>query len=449
MRARPATVPLLLAAIALAGCAGGESAERDGPIEAPPVEALPARTGTLPLEERLSGVVRAVNQVAIRPEIAAPIVEVFVRSGEAVERGQPLVRLDDAALREQLRQAEASLRLAEAAEGGARARVAELEARVRRTRALAAEELVSDQQLETEEAQLAAAEASAAEAAARVEQARATVDERRSALDKTTVRAPVAGHVGRRNAEVGMLADSSTVLFLLGDLGELIVEAPLTEAMLGHVEAGQPVRITAPALEEPLTARLSRISPFLAEESFSTIGEIDVGNPGGRLRPGMFVTVDVLYGESERATLVPAAALWEDPETGVRGVYVVSLDGAAPPAPAETTLSAPRPVEFRPVELLAGGRGIAGVEGVADGEWVVTIGQHLLARDDAATARVRATTWERVAELQSLQREDLLRRFLDEQQRYAATSGAEPPPSSEYLGENRGGTGPGPTRDGG
>jgi len=447
MRARPATVPLLLAAIALAGCAGGERAERGGPVEAPPVEALPARSGTLPLEERVSGVVRADNQVAIRPEIAAPIVGVFVRSGEAVERGQPLVQLDDVALREQLRQAEASLRLAEAAALGARARVAELEARVRRTRALAAEELVSDQQLETDEAQLDAAEASAAEAAARVEQARATVDERRSALGKTLVRAPVAGRVGRRNAEVGMLADPGSVLFLLGDLGELIVEVPLTEAMLGHVEAGQPVRITTPALDVPLTARLSRISPFLAEESFSTIGEIDVDNPGGRLRPGMFVTVDVLYGESERATLVPAAALWEDPESGVRGVFVVSASPDA--ASEEGGLSAPRPVEFRPVELLAGGRGAVGVAGVADGEWVVTNGQHLLARDDAATARVRATTWERVAELQSLQREDLLRRFLDEQQRYAATSGAEPPPSSEYLGENRGGSGPGPTRDGG
>jgi multidrug efflux pump subunit AcrA (membrane-fusion protein) len=244
-----------------------------------------------------------------------------------------------------------------------------------------------------------------------------------------------------------MLADPGSVLFLLGDLGELIVEVPLTEAMLGHVEAGQPVRITTPALDVPLTARLSRISPFLAEESFSTIGEIEVDNPGGRLRPGMFVTVDVLYGESERATLVPAAALWEDPESGVRGVFVVSASPDA--ASEEGGLSAPRPVEFRPVELLAGGRGAVGVAGVADGEWVVTNGQHLLARDDAATARVRATTWERVAELQSLQREDLLRRFLDEQQRYAATSGAEPPPSSEYLGENRGGSGPGPTRDGG
>jgi hypothetical protein len=84
--------------------------------------------------------------------------------------------------------------------------------------------------------------------------------------------------------------------------------------------------------------------------------------------------------------------------------------------------------------VVAAGRGAAGVSGLADGEWVVTVGQHLLGRDDAASARVRATTWERVARLQVLQREDLLRRFLAEQQRIARSRGAEPPTSEEYLG---------------
>ena len=59
------------------------------------VEALPARTGGLPLEEAISGVVRARNQVAIRSEISAVVVEVLARNGDAVSAGQPLVRLDD------------------------------------------------------------------------------------------------------------------------------------------------------------------------------------------------------------------------------------------------------------------------------------------------------------------------------------------------------------------
>ncbi|UCF67739.1 MAG: efflux RND transporter periplasmic adaptor subunit, partial [Acidobacteriota bacterium] len=313
-------VALLLALAVLSGCAGKEETT-SGP-RPPLVEAVEARAGALPLEEIVHGVVRAENQVAVRPEIAAPIAEVLVRSGDAVERGQTLVRLEDDELQEQLRQAEANVRLAEASAAEARARVAELETRVQRSRALAADALVSAQELETLEAELAAVRASADAAAARVEQARATADERRSALAKTRVRSPVAGRVGERDAEVGMLVDRGTVLFRVGNLDRFIIEVPLTEEMLEHVRVGQPVLIR-PRGEPPIEARLTRISPFLDEESFTTVGEIDVVNRGGGLRPGMFVSVTILYGASERATLVPASAVWEDPRTGERGVFVV------------------------------------------------------------------------------------------------------------------------------
>ncbi|HYG65986.1 MAG TPA: hypothetical protein VEL74_25655, partial [Thermoanaerobaculia bacterium] len=182
------------------------------------------------------------------------------------------------------------------------------------------------------------------------------------------------------------------------------------------------------------------------EGSFSTIGEIDIADEQGRLSPGMFVTVDILHGQSERATLVPASALWEDPGSGVRGVYVVDGTGLREPAaaaaaaeagtPAETgeVPEKPRGVQFRPVEVLAEGRATAGITGLREGEWVVVVGQQLLARDGEAAARVRPTSWERVLQLQGLQREDLLQSFLDKQQEWARTRGAEPPGNDEFIG---------------
>ena len=439
VRAVVAPFACLLLALAAAGCGAGGDDEEE--VVAPPVEAVAARVGTLPLEERLSGVVRAENQVAIRPQIEAPVVEVWVRSGQAVERGQPLVRLDGSALADQLRQAEAAVRLAEGAAAEARARVAELEAQVSRTRVLAAEDLVSQMTLETQEAQLAGARAVAEQAAARVEQARAAVAERRNGLGKTVVRAPVAGRLGQLQAEVGMLVDPSTVLTVVGDLDDLVVEVPLTQEMLAFVREGQTVRVATPALgPEPVEATLTRISPFLAG-SFSTVGEIDLHGPSRGLLPGMFVAVDVLYGESERATLVPLAAVWDDPRSGERGVWTVDL--SAPPAAAaggdgrrdgdRGLSSGSYPVGFRAVEVLAEGAAAAGVAGVSPGTWVVIVGQHLLADRQAESARVRQTSWERVMELQSLQREDLLQGFLDEQQRQARLRGAEPPANEEYL----------------
>lgn len=419
-----------------AGCSAPADKAPGAGAPPPAVEAVQARSGALPLVERLSGVARSANQVELRPEIAGIVADVLVRSGATVRRGQALVVLRDEMQREQAAQAEASLALAEASAQEAAARQVELEAQVVRTRVLAEQDLVSDMELETREAQLAASEAAAAQERARVAQARASLQESRAARERTVVRAPVDGRVGRRLVEPGARVDAATLLFVLGSLDRLIVEVPLTESMLAYVEEGQPVRMTSRAFgDAELDARVSRISPFLSEGSFSTVAEIDVENDGGRLRPGMFVSVEILYGESRSATLLPAGSLLEDPRTGGRIVYVVR-PGTEDARVLETTTELSEralPVEARSVEIVAEGRGSVGVRGVEDGEWVVTVGQHLLARDGSESARVRPTTWDRVTELQSLQREDLLRKFLEKQQRIGRKRGATPVPSRDYV----------------
>ena len=451
--------PILRAAVCLClvfGLAcGSTDREESTPTLAPLVEAVQSRVGALPIEVTVPGVVRARNQVAIRPEMEGRVVEVLVRSGEVVERGQPLVRLDEVEARERLRQAEANVRLAEASAAAARARVVELEARVARTRTLAAEELISEQELETLEAQLDTLHASTDEATARVEQAQATAVERRSSRAKTVVRAPVSGQLGERRAEVGMLVDSADILFVMGDLNELIVEVDLTEAMLSRVEVGQSVEIaTRSAAAEPIRAFLSRISPFLAADSFTTLGEIDVDNRAGALRPGMFATVRILVGQSQQAILVPVGAVWENPASGQRGVFEVQeAAGLEEPAEADSwSAETVYRVVFRPIDILAEGRGAAGVTGIAADAWVVTVGQHLLNEQSqlaakatgpgsdegpkgvgTAVARIRPTSWDRVMELQDLQDEDLLESFLDKQRTIAAALGAEIPASEEVV----------------
>ena len=451
--ARAPHVPLWICALAtlIIACGDSSGTQESSAPPLPLVEAIETRRGALPLEEVVPGVVRARNQVAIRPEISGRVVEVLVRSGEAVSQGQALVRLDDSETRERLRQAEADVRLEQAAAAAARARVAEREARVARTRALAEQELVSTLELETLEAQLAALQASADEAEARVEQAQAAVEERRSALEKTVVRAPVEGKVGDRRAEVGMLVDPSNVLFLVGDLDELIVEVNLTEEMLSSVHEGLPVVIEPRTSTSPVLGELSRISPFLAEESFTTLGEIDVDNREGRLRPGMFVTVRILVGESQQATLIPISAIWEEPGTAQSIVFVV-LDPEGLESPTDSqapTGEQERTTDYRVVEVLAEGRGAAGVTGLEEGDWVVTVGQHLLNAErrslaassgatgdsppDGVRARIRPVSWAHVLELQDLQDEDLLEGFLEKQRLVAAALGAEIPDSEDAV----------------
>jgi hypothetical protein len=148
----------------------------------------------------------------------------------------------------------------------------------------------------------------------------------------------------------------------------------------------------------------------------------------------MFVDVEILHGTRDETTLVPTGALWTDPRTGLRGVFVVAwTQPASETAPDSQLTATAHDAAFRPLEIMAEGDGTAGVRDLAPGAWVVTVGQHMLSTRDTTAARVRATTWERVLDLQSRQREDLLRAFLEKQQRAARTRGVEPPTSAEYL----------------
>jgi HlyD family secretion protein len=77
-------------------------------------------------------------------------------------------------------------------------------------------------------------------------------------------------------------------------------------------------------------------------------------------------------------------------------------------------------MQFRAVRVTAEAAQTAGVEGVRPGEWVVVVGQHLLAEQDTegvSRGRARPLSWEQVLSLQQLQREDLLNDFLDRQRR--------------------------------
>lgn len=414
---------------ALTGCGDGSTDQAGGgpggrPAAAiPAVEVVQAQLGSLPLEERLVGVVKAENQVEIYPELTAPIAAVPVQSGDVVRKGQVLVRLESRQFEEQLNQAKANLRIAEADARQAEARLRELSLQFERTESLAKKELVSELDLETQRAQVDASKAGYERAQAQVDQVRATVQERETNLARTIIRAPIDGRIGQRNAEVGMRANANTQLFLIGDLSKVRVEFAITENMLGYIEEGQNTRISSESFPDTAMIRpLSRISPFLEATSFSTTAEVDLSNEGGLLKPGMFVNVDVYYGESQQATIVPNSALYEDPNSGAVGVFVAtSLGVEVQVMEAESEdelapLSEPTPIEFREVDIIAEGHDLSGIAGIDDNAWVVTVGHHLL-RGEKPQARTRAMTWKRLITYQNMKREDLLEQFLEKQQK--------------------------------
>lgn len=388
----------------------------------PSVEAVEARFGSLPLAERFSGNVRSENQVMLYPEISGVVQEVFVRNGDFVEKGKPLLQLNTNILEKELQQAEAQLRINNAQLRQAKAQLGEVQNEYRRIQQLAEKDLTSQVEVEQIEAQLLSAEADVELAEAQADQAQSQVGVSQEELDKATIKAPISGTLGQRNVEVGMQVSSSTQLFLIGDLSRLTVEIVLTENMLNRIKVGQTAKIfveDSNGEEIALDAELSRISPFLNEVTRSTEAEIDIENVDGLLRPGMFVPVDILFGESEQATLIPTSALYTDPTTGEEGVFVATALGSEIQPVSDSSgensnaMTEPTQVEFKPIQVIAEGRMELGVAGIESGQWIVTVGQNLLS-EGRSQARVRTMTWERIIQLQQLQREDLLREIMQD-----------------------------------
>jgi len=421
---------VLFAAVALAGCSEAESRVANEPT-IPAVEAVEARYGALPLSERLTGTVRAAGQVSIYPEASGPIVAVLARNGDEVKAGDPLVRIRAEVSRNQLQQSEAGVEAARASRDQARAKVDDLERRFERSEILARDNYISQEEFESLKTGLASARAELAAAEAQVSRAGGALGESQESVRQTVVRAPIDGTVGRRNAEVGMFVSGSTPLFTIGRLENMEVDVPITQEMLTRIRAGQTAEIRSGSIgDSVIRAEVSRVSPFIEPGSFSAELQIDVDNASGALLPGMFVTVDVLYGESREATLVPKSAIWEDPATGAVGVYTAPSIGLEVPLvmPEEGSdetppMTPPTPAEFQRVEVLAEGRHVVGVEGIEPGDWVIVVGQHLVAggnpNEGPPQARVRPIRWERLLDLQGLQREDMLRQFMEKQQRIA------------------------------
>jgi len=309
-------------------------------------------------------------------------------------------------------QAQSGLAIAEAQTRQAQANLQLLRTQLQRTQELVQKQLDTKAALDDMQAQVQVAEANVELRRAQEAQARSQMQESKLQLDYTVVRAPVYGWVGQRNAERGQQVSASSQLFIIGDLSKVEIEIPITEKMLSYLTVGTPVELRSDIWpERVLTSKIARISPFINSNTLRTQGYVELDNGEGLLRAGMFVSVDVLYGNTEQAVLIPNNALHRHPQTGQEGVFVMDKPGSEfSTEPMEEgagpVLTAPRAIYFRPLQIIASGRMASGVQGINEGDWVVTVGKELLT-NGAPEARGRLISWDRMMEMQRAQSSDL------------------------------------------
>lgn len=177
-----------------------------------------------------------------------------------------------------------------------------------------------------------------------------------------TVSTPTGGVIKTLAVRNGMTISAGETLAELNGLGRVWLNAAVPEAMAGQVRLGEAVTATLAAYPgQTFNGRVTAILPQAQTESRTLTARVELPNPGGRLRPGMFASVQ-FGGLAQPALLVPSEAVIR---TGKRTLVMLSRPGGRY-----------EPAEIR-VGREAGGRTEV-LAGLSDGEKVVASGQFLL-----------------------------------------------------------------------
>lgn len=265
--------------------------------------------------------------VDVVPRVAGRIESVFVQMGDRVTRGQAVVKLEDRAIREQVNQVRANIQVNQATLAARENDEIVARNALERARTSFERGLLSQAGLEDAEARHSAAASQVTVAKAQLVSTQARLDELSVTLSDTTVVSPVDGFVGRRNLDPGAFAGGNTVILSVVDIGTVRMVANLVEKDFRRVQAGAQARVEVDAFPgEQFTGLVSRVAPVFDPATRTATMEIEVPNPGFRLKPGMYARVRLTAERRPDALTVARAAIVDI--QGRRGVYVVEDDVA-------------------------------------------------------------------------------------------------------------------------
>lgn len=298
---------------------------------AAPVEVAQVEHGMIRMRRMFSGTLDSPSKFVVAPKIDGRIVNVAVDVSDSVRRGQIVARLDSAEFEQAVAQAGAELSLAQANLTEARNGSVIAQRELERMEQLHREGITSASQLDTARAEHLTKQSAVAVAEAQVKRAQAALAAARIRLGYTKVPATWTGGddlrvVSERLVNEGDTVASNTPLLSIVELDPMQAIVFVTEKDYAHLKEGQSVTLKTDAFPaETFEGRISRIAPVFRQSSRQARVEVIVANPQHRLKPGMFVRLEIVLSTVEDATIVPVAALTT--RNNETGVFIVSPDG--------------------------------------------------------------------------------------------------------------------------
>lgn len=283
------------------------------------------------LQLTASGYVVAQRRAAVASKATGRLLELHVREGSVLKKGELIARLDASDVQAQIAAAQAGVRLAEAALAQARSSLAAAQVEARnaqaeqqRAIALQGQGFVSAQALDAAQRRLDAARAAESQAQAAISQAQAGVTQSQALLqvqqvnrEFTEIRAPFDGVVLVKNANVGDIitpfsnaAGSQGAVVTMADLSTLEVEADVSEGSLAKVRPDQPVEIQLDALPgQRFMGRVAGIVPTVDRAKATVMTKVRFERLDPRVLPEMSAKAGFLSQAPSSAELQPVLAV--------------------------------------------------------------------------------------------------------------------------------------------
>jgi membrane fusion protein, multidrug efflux system len=349
------TAPYLLIvtaamALSLAGCGVGEAAvvadEANPEVPAVPVAVTDVTRGSVEATYSVTAVLEAEVEARLTARVSGDVLEILVQEGQTVSAGQVLARLDTRRIELQARQVQAA--------------VDRLTHELERSQELHESGVISDEAFDRLRYDLMAN---------RAELETVLLD--RSYAE---IRAPVAGVVTQRAIKLGNHLTPGDHAFTVTQLDAIEAQVQIPQSHQGLIAIGQPVRMAFDALpDQVFTGTVERLNPIIDRQTGTFKVTVSPTGDSAMLMPGMFGRIEIVHDLHVDALLVPSDALRSEDDQQL--LFVVD-EGVAYRREVAVGYSRDGMVEI--------------VDGIAEGESVVVLGQENINEGTVVTTVSRA-----------------------------------------------------------
>jgi HlyD family secretion protein len=260
---------------------------------------------TLEVAVSSAGIVEPLATVEVKSKASGEVLDVQVETGDLVEEGTLMVRIDPRIVRNRLAQSDAELKAA----------ISRRE--IATTQKKRVESLVSNGTLT--QSDLEQATLDLANAVAQVVTANVAVENARIAVDDTDIRAPIGGTIIFKPVEIGQVISSptqdfagGTLLMQMADLSAVQIRSLVDETDIGKIQPGMQVSVSVAAYpNQPFPGEVVKIEPQAVVDQNVTMFAVlvSIQNPDGLLLPGMNAEVEISIARAADAMTIPVMAL--------------------------------------------------------------------------------------------------------------------------------------------